>query len=65
MIRSLFLSIRERWWDRDRRRQIKKMVRLETADDLADLVEGMAIQLAEILALPEVLEQHRGGGQRA
>ena len=64
MIRSLFSSIRERCWDRDRRKRLDKMMRRETADVVADLVEAVADQLAEIRALPEVLERQRGGSQR-
>jgi hypothetical protein len=56
MIRSLYLAARERRWNRDRSRRIARMLEWERASATAgiDWVEAMAIQLAEIRALPEV-----------
>jgi hypothetical protein len=58
MIRSLYLAARERRWNRDRRRRIAVMLERERTTRMAEIgcVEVMAIQLAEIRALPEVLE---------
>jgi len=63
MIRSaLFLwlwrAVGERRWNRDRRRRIAEMRQRERASFIANIgwVEAMAIQLAEIRALPEPLE---------
>jgi hypothetical protein len=61
MIRPLFLAARERRWDRDRRRRIAAMLERERTTRTAESgrVEAMAIQLAEIRALPEVVEPPR------
>jgi hypothetical protein len=61
MIRALFLAARERHWNRDRRRRIAAMLERERATRTAGIgwVEAMAIQLAEIRALPEVWEPQR------
>ena len=58
MIRSLYIVTRERCWNRDRRRRIAEMQRRERASFMAQInwVEAMAIQLAEIRTLPEVLQ---------
>jgi hypothetical protein len=55
MIRTLYVAARERRWNRDRRRRIAEMRRRENATFMAQIVcvEAMAIQLAEIRALPE------------
>jgi hypothetical protein len=56
MLRSLYLAARERRWNRDRRRRINEMLERERGRRLAEtpgLSEEMAIQLAEIWALPE------------
>jgi hypothetical protein len=55
MIRSLYLAARERYWNRDRRRRIAAMLERErsTLTTRIEWVEAMAIQLAEIRALPE------------
>jgi hypothetical protein len=60
MIRFL-LAARERRWNRDRSRRIAAMVTRERATDGAEIdwVEAMAIQLAEIRALPEAWEAQR------
>jgi hypothetical protein len=60
MIRFL-LAARERRWNRDRSRRIAVMVMRERAADAAEIdwVQAMAIQLAEIRALPEALEPQR------
>ena len=60
MIRSLYYSARERRWNRDRSRRIAAMLARERASlmDKVDWVEAMAIQLAEIRALPEAVERH-------
>jgi hypothetical protein len=61
MIRSLYLSTRERRWDRDRRRRIDEMRQRERLIEMAtaDWLEAMVSQLAEIRALPEALEHRR------
>jgi hypothetical protein len=61
MIRSLYLAARERRWNRDRSRRIAVMLEREHAERTAEIgwVEAMAIQLAEIRALPEALEPQR------
>jgi hypothetical protein len=61
MIRSLYLAARERRWNRDRSRRIAVMLERERAARTAEggWVEAMAIQLAEIRALPEALEPQR------
>ena len=61
MIRSFYLAARERRWDRDRRRRIAEMRRRERASRTVEVewVEAMAIQLAEIRTLPEVVEPRR------
>jgi hypothetical protein len=66
MIRSLYIAARERRWNRDRRRRIAAMRERERATRTAEIgwVENMAIQLAEIRALPEVLEPQRSGHLR-
>jgi len=63
MIRSalsqwLWRTVCERRWNRDRRRRIAEMRQRERATFIAnvDWIEAMAIQLAEIRALPEPLE---------
>lgn len=60
MIRSLYIAARERRWNRDRRRRIAQMHRRERTNFMADIdwVEAMAIQLAEIRALPEPFDRH-------
>lgn len=60
MIRSLYIQLRERRWNRDRRQRIAQMRRRERATFVTniDWVEAMAIQLAEIRTLPELLDQH-------
>jgi hypothetical protein len=59
--RSLFGGVRERRWNRDRSRRIEKMLKREqsTVAATADWLEAMAIQLAEIRALPEAVEPRR------
>jgi hypothetical protein len=61
MIRFLYLPTRERRWNRDRSRRIAAMRERERATRTADIgwVEAMAIQLAEIRALPEALGPQR------
>jgi hypothetical protein len=61
MIRSLYLSTRERRWNRDRSRRIDEMRQRERFLELAtvDWLEAMGSQLAEIRALPEALEPRR------
>jgi hypothetical protein len=58
MLRPICAALRERRWNRDRRRHISEMRRSEKAAcaHLADSLEAMAIQLAEIRSLPEVSE---------
>jgi hypothetical protein len=60
MIRSLYYAARERRWNRDRSRRIAAMLARERASlmDKVDWVEAMAIQLAEIRALPEAVERY-------
>lgn len=60
LIRSLYIAARERRWNRDRRRRIAEMRRRERATFVSDIdwVETMAIQLAEIRALPELVDRH-------
>jgi hypothetical protein len=61
MIRSLYLAARERRWNRDRSRRIAVMLERECAARTAEIgwVEAMAIQLAEIWALPEAPDRQR------
>jgi hypothetical protein len=61
MIRSVYIAVRERRWNRDRRRRIAEMRQRERATFIAqvDWVEGMASQLAEIRMLPEPLGTRR------
>ena len=61
MIRSLYVAARERRWNRDRSRRIAEMLQRERSMMAAnsDWLEAMAIQLAEIRALPEALERRR------
>jgi hypothetical protein len=61
MIRSLYLSARERRWDRNRRRRIDEMRHRERLIEMAtaDWLEAMVSQLAEIRALPEAVEHRR------
>jgi hypothetical protein len=61
MIRSLYMSARERFWDRDRRRRIDEMRQRERFIETAtvDWLEALVSQLAEIRALPEALEHPR------
>lgn len=61
MIRSLYRGARERCWNRDRCRRIAEMRRREHASFMAqiDWIEAMAIQLAELRTLPEVLQTRR------
>jgi hypothetical protein len=58
MIRSLYVAARERRWNRDRSRRIAEMLQRERSVLAAnnDWLVAMAIQLAEIRALPEALE---------
>jgi hypothetical protein len=58
---SFFAAASERRWNRDRSRRIAEMVEREraTVAATADWLQAMAIQLAEIRALPEVLEPRR------
>jgi hypothetical protein len=61
LFRWLWRSVCERRWNRDRRRRIAEMRQRERASFIAnvDWVEAMAIQLAEIRALPEALEMRQ------
>lgn len=61
MMRSLYIAVRERRWNRDRRLRIAEMQQRERTTFIAqvDWVEAMAIQLAEIRMLPEPLETRR------
>ena len=55
----LGVAVVERRWNRDRRRRIATMLQREQRATLAaiDHADAMAVQLAEILALPEALER--------
>jgi hypothetical protein len=57
-LRSAYSALRERRWNRDRRRRIAKMLKREHAicEARADWLEAMALQLVEIRSLPEVVE---------
>jgi hypothetical protein len=61
MIRSLYHAARDRRWNRDRSRRVAAMLARERASftNKIDWVEAMAIQLAEIRALPEAVEPRR------
>jgi hypothetical protein len=61
MIRSLYFAARERRWNRDRKRRVAAMLERERASLLAevDWLEAMAMQIAEIRALPETVEPLR------
>jgi hypothetical protein len=54
MIRTLYAAVQQRCWSRDRARRIAVMLERERAIALpaVDPVEAMALQLAEIRALP-------------
>jgi hypothetical protein len=54
---TAFIVIREWWWNRDRGRRVSAMLHQERehSDGGAFLAGAMAVQLAEIRALPEVL----------
>lgn len=56
---SWYAAGRERRWNRDRSRRIALMLRRERAamGATAEWLEAMVIQLAEIRALPEVVER--------
>jgi hypothetical protein len=56
--RSLCRALLDRRWDRDRRRRIAQMRQCERVKFITniDWIEAMAIQLAEIRALPEPAE---------
>jgi hypothetical protein len=58
---SLYAAACERCWNRDRSRRIATMLERERATVAAttDWLEAMAIQLAEIRALPQVAEPRR------
>jgi hypothetical protein len=59
-IAAPFVLIREWWWDRDRRRHVTAMLaRDHQTDAVASRLAPMALQLAEIWALPEVFEPTR------
>lgn len=61
MIRTIYAVVQQRCWGNDRSRRIAAMRARERAIALAELdqLEAIASQLAEIRALPEVLEPHR------
>ena len=61
MMRSVYIIVRERRWNRDRRQRIAEMQQRERASFIAqvDWIEAMAIQLAEIRMLPEPLPTRR------
>ncbi len=61
MIRSLRSRIWRRRWSRDRAVDAAAVLRGESKSELADLrqIEAMALQLAEIRALPEAREPIR------
>jgi hypothetical protein len=61
MIRTIYAAVQQRCWSNDRSRRIAAMQARERAIALAELdqLEAIASQLAEIRALPEVLEPHR------
>lgn len=58
MIRSLYVAVRERRWNRDRQQRVEMMLRRERTSRLRpeNRFEAMAIQLEEIWALPEARE---------
>lgn len=60
-IRSLYLAVCERRWNRDRAQRIAYMLERERLMRIStfDRLEEMAIQLAEIRCLPEALEPSR------
>ena len=55
-MQRLYTNTRELWWNRDRRRHIAAMRRMEVQSLRAqcDRTQAMAAQLAEIWALPEI-----------
>jgi hypothetical protein len=61
MIRSVYSAVRERRWNRNRRRRIAEMRQRERATftGAVDWVEAMASQLGEIRMLPEPLGTRR------
>jgi hypothetical protein len=61
MLNALYFAVRERWWNRDRGRQIGRMRRREQlARTFAiEWAVAMAMQLAEIRALPEISQPRR------
>jgi hypothetical protein len=58
MIRPLYEAVRGRRWNRDRRRHISEMRRLEEATRAHKIhpIDAMAAQLTEIRSLPEASE---------
>jgi hypothetical protein len=58
MIRSVYLAVRECGWNRDRRRRMAAMLADERPElnVSVDQLDAMAVQLAEIRALPEAAE---------
>jgi hypothetical protein len=60
-IRSVYSSVRERGWNRDRSRRIDAMLKRERAGvaATAEWLEAMALQLLEIRALPETTDPSR------
>jgi hypothetical protein len=58
MIRTLYATVQQRCWSRDRSRRIAAMLERERAIAVADRdwLEAMAWQLAEIRALPEAFD---------
>jgi hypothetical protein len=61
IFRRFFAGVRERRWDRDRSRRIATLLERDRTriTAMADWIEAMAVQLAEIRALPEVTEPLR------
>jgi hypothetical protein len=56
MIRTLYATVQQRCWSRDRSRRIAAMLERERAVAIAERDHAMAWQLVEIRALPETLE---------
>lgn len=58
MIRTLYTAVQQRRWNRDSSRRIAVMLERERTIAMADLdrLDALTYQLAQIRALPEVLE---------
>ncbi|HYZ62561.1 MAG TPA: hypothetical protein VE650_08905 [Acetobacteraceae bacterium] len=52
-VRLASLTIREAWWDRDRRTRIAEMLERERLEEMAQTYAAMARTLEDVRRLPE------------